>query len=183
MAKMLGKDATCSIARSLEVLGDSWTLLIIRDALLTNATRFQEFQQALGIAPNILTKRLALLVEQGLMERRTYQEAGLRPREEYLLTEAGRSLSMVIAALASWGRTYRPRSDSTSPRFAVEGSDVPADLTFLTANGDQVPPSRLTARRVEDNTPASEDKRRTASRTLPELDARDSDARHPTSRP
>lgn len=147
---MLDKDPTCSIARSLEVLGDSWTLLIIRDALVANSTRFQEFQQALGIAPNILAKRLALLVDEGLMQRRTYKEAGLRARDEYLLTEAGRSLSLVIAALASWGRTYRPRPDGTSPLFAVEDSDTPARLTFLTANGDQVPPSRLTARRTDD---------------------------------
>ena len=150
MAKALGKDATCSIARSLEVLGDSWTLLIIREAMLAHSTRFQEFREALGIAPNILAKRLALLVDEGLMERRVYQEPGLRAREEYVLTEAGRGLSVVVAALANWGRTYRPRLDGTSPRFALAGSGMEAELAFVTANGEQVPPSELTARRTDD---------------------------------
>jgi DNA-binding HxlR family transcriptional regulator len=151
MAKALGKDSTCSIARSLEVLGDSWTLLIIRDAMLANSTRFQEFREALGIAPNILAKRLALLVDEGLMERRVYQEPGLRAREEYVLTEAGRGLSVVIAALATWGRTYRPQLHGTSPRFA-SASGTSAELAFVTANGEQVPPSQLTARRTDDVT-------------------------------
>ncbi|MCI2418577.1 helix-turn-helix transcriptional regulator [Saccharopolyspora sp. K220] len=150
MTRALGKDSNCSIARSLDVLGDSWILLIIREAMLANSTRFQEFRAALGIAPNILAKRLALLVDEGLMERRTYQEPGVRAREEYVLTEAGRSLSVVIAALATWGRTYRPRSAGTSPRFASEDSGLVAQLAFVTEDGSQVPPSRLTARRTDD---------------------------------
>ncbi len=79
MAKTLGKDSTCSIARSLEVLGDAWTLLIVREAMLAGSTRFQEFRDALGIAPNILTKRLTFLVDEGLMERRGYREPGSGP--------------------------------------------------------------------------------------------------------
>ncbi|MFZ4151511.1 winged helix-turn-helix transcriptional regulator [Streptomyces pseudogriseolus] len=151
MTKALGKDSTCSIARSLEVLGDSWTLLVVREAVVAHATRFQEFRDALGIAPNILTKRLALLVDEGLMERRTYREPGVRAREEYVLTEAGRSLSVVIAALASWGRTHRPRSDGTSPRFALEDSGTVAQLAFVTVDGEVVPPHLLTARRTADS--------------------------------
>src|SRR4051812_24165102 len=140
MTKTLGKDSPCSIARSIEVLGDSWTLLIIREALVARATRFQDFREALGIAPNILTKRLSLLVDEGLMERRVYREFRVRGREEYVLTEAGRSLTEVIAALASWGRTYRPRPDGTSPCFVLEGSETVAQLAFVTSDGDRVPP-------------------------------------------
>lgn len=150
MAKTLGKDSTCSIARSLEVLGDSWTLLIVREAMIADSTRFQEFRDALGIAPNILAKRLALLVDEGLLEPRTYREPGVRAREEYVLTEAGRSLSVVIGALAAWGRTYRPRPDGTSPRFALADSGAVAQLAFVTADGERVPPARLTARRTDD---------------------------------
>ncbi|KAB2976902.1 helix-turn-helix transcriptional regulator [Streptomyces sp. SS1-1] len=150
MTKALGKDSTCSIARSLEVLGDSWTLLIIREAVVAHTTRFQDFRDALGIAPNILTKRLALLVDQGLLERRTYREPGERARDEYVLTEAGRSLSLIIAALAEWGRTHRPRPDGTSPRFSLDESGTPAELAFVTADGEVVPPHALTARRTED---------------------------------
>ncbi|MGV9641132.1 winged helix-turn-helix transcriptional regulator [Streptomyces sp. NPDC003514] len=150
MTKALGKDSTCSIARSLEVLGDSWTLLIIREAVVAHTTRFQDFRDALGVAPNILTKRLALLVDQGLLERRTYREPGERARDEYVLTEAGRSLSLIIAALAEWGRTHRPRPDGTSPRFSLDESGTVAELAFVTADGEVVPPHALTARRTED---------------------------------
>jgi DNA-binding HxlR family transcriptional regulator len=150
MAKTLGKDSTCSIARSLEVLGDTWTLLIIREAVVAHSTRFQEFREALGVAPNILAKRLAFLVEEGLMERRTYREPGDRTRDEYVLTEAGRSSSVVIEALAAWGRTYRPRPDGTSPRFALEDSGTVVRLAFVTEDGDHVPPGRLTALRTDD---------------------------------
>ncbi|GHJ37830.1 helix-turn-helix domain-containing protein [Streptomyces sp. TS71-3] len=150
MKKVLGKDSTCSIARSLEVFGDSWSLLIVREAMVAGSTRFQEFREALGIAPNILAKRMAALVDEGLMERRAYQEPGVRARDEYVLTEAGRSMAPVIAALAAWGRTYRPRPDGTSPRFTSDDSGTVARLAFVTEDGDRVPPARLTARRFED---------------------------------
>lgn len=151
MTKAMGKDATCSIARSLEVVGDTWTLLIVREALITGSTRFQDFRDALGIASNILTGRLAGLVDEGLMERRTYQEQGSRPRDEYVLTESGRSLSMVIAALSDWGRTYRPRPDGTSPRFALEESGERARLAFITDDGEFAAPAGLVARREPDS--------------------------------
>ncbi|NMO54734.1 helix-turn-helix transcriptional regulator [Actinoplanes sp. TBRC 11911] len=150
MGKALGKDATCSIARSLDVVGDSWTLLIVREALVTGATRFQDFRDSLGIASNILTGRLAALVDEGLMERRTYQESGSRPRDEYVLTEAGLSLSTVIAALSDWGRTYRPRPDGTSPQFSDAESGEPARLAFVTGNGEFASPAAMVARRRPD---------------------------------
>jgi DNA-binding HxlR family transcriptional regulator len=151
MAKALGKDATCSIARCLGAVGDSWTLLIVREAIIAGSTRFQDFRDDLGIASNILTARLATLVDEGLMERRTYQEAGARPRDEYVLTEAGRSLSLVIAALSDWGRTYRPRPDGTSPQFTTEESGALARLAFVTDDGEVAVPSGLVARRTADN--------------------------------
>ncbi|WP_426244598.1 winged helix-turn-helix transcriptional regulator [Nocardioides sp. LHG3406-4] len=151
MVKVLGKDSTCSIARSLEVLGDAWTLLIVREAILSGATRFQEFRDALGVAPNILSKRLATLIEEGVMERRTYRDDGARARDEYVLSEAGRSLSVVIAALGEWGRLQRPRPDGTSPGFTLEDSGEPARLAFVTADGEVVSPARLVARRTEDS--------------------------------
>jgi DNA-binding HxlR family transcriptional regulator len=151
MPKVLGRDSTCSIARSLGVIGDNWSLLIIREAMVAGSTRFQEFRDALGVAPNVLTKRLEYLVGEGLMERRTYREPGARAREEYVLTEAGRSLSVVIAALAVWGRTYRPRPDGTSPSFMVEDSGAIAQLAFVGADGEELPPGGLLAQRTADN--------------------------------
>ena len=90
----------CPIAGALEHFGDWWSLLIMRDAL-DGFTRFDEFQENLGIAPNILTRRLKSLTAAGLLERRQYSE---RPaRYEYLLTESGRDLGPVIVALYLWG--------------------------------------------------------------------------------
>jgi DNA-binding HxlR family transcriptional regulator len=151
MARTLGKDSTCSIARSLDVLRDTWTLLIVREAMVAGATRFHEFRDALGIAPNILSRRLSFLVDEGILERRTYQEPQERARDEYVLTEAGRSLSLVIAALAEWGRAYRPRPDGTSPEFTIDDSTGPVQLAFLAADGQQVRPEILSARRAPDD--------------------------------
>jgi DNA-binding HxlR family transcriptional regulator len=93
-------DANCSIARSLEVIGEWWTLLIIRDAFL-GVTRFNDFQHRLGIAPNILTARLDTLLGAGILERRTYEEA--RDRGDYVLTKKGRALGPVLVTLRQWG--------------------------------------------------------------------------------
>jgi len=90
----------CSIAATLEVVGERWTLLILRDAL-AGVSRFEDFQRRLGVAPNILNARLRRLVGAGVMERVPYQE---RPvRYEYLLTDSGRDFRPVIAALSDWG--------------------------------------------------------------------------------
>ena len=91
----------CPVAKSLDVLGERWTLLVVRD-LLRGRHRFHELAASLpGIAPNVLSDRLKLLEEHGLVERRFYSEHP--PRAEYLLTEKGRELQIVVRALASWG--------------------------------------------------------------------------------
>jgi DNA-binding HxlR family transcriptional regulator len=106
----------CPVARTLDVIGEWWTLLIVRDALL-GARRFDDFK-ATGIADNILSARLKRLVDEGVFERRLYQA---RPdRYEYLLTEKGRGLAAVIAALRNWGHEWTSGSD-LSPRLAHRG--------------------------------------------------------------
>jgi len=90
----------CSVARTLEVVGEWWSLLVLRDAF-KGVRRFDDFQRSLGIARNILADRLASLVEHGVLERRLYQE---RPeRFEYRLTQKGLDLYPVIVALLRWG--------------------------------------------------------------------------------
>jgi DNA-binding HxlR family transcriptional regulator len=101
----------CPIARSLERVGEWWSILILRDASL-GLTRFDEFQESLGIAPNILTRRLKALVEAGLLERCRYSERP--PRYEYVLTESGRDFRPVLWALLAWGNKH----------FAPEGASV-----------------------------------------------------------
>ncbi|HEX4249448.1 MAG TPA: helix-turn-helix domain-containing protein, partial [Pseudonocardia sp.] len=103
---MLGRsyDAeVCSLARALEVVGERWTLLIVRDALL-GLSRFEEFSDSLGLARNVLTDRLTGLVRAGVLERVRYQR---RPdRFEYRLTAPGRGLAVPVLALMQWGDAH-----------------------------------------------------------------------------
>jgi DNA-binding HxlR family transcriptional regulator len=93
----------CSIARTLEVVGDRWTLLVLRDAF-NRTRRFEDFQRSLGVARNVLTDRLNRLVEEGLLEKRPYQENP--PRYEYRLTEKALDLWPAMIALMRWGDRY-----------------------------------------------------------------------------
>lgn len=96
----------CPIARSLEHVGEWWSILILRDAFRGH-TRFEQFRDGLGIAPNILTRRLKALAEAGLLERRRYCERP--PRDEYVLTERGRDFRPVLLSLFAWGdRHFAP---------------------------------------------------------------------------
>jgi DNA-binding HxlR family transcriptional regulator len=104
-------DMPCPIARSLERVGEWWSILILRDAL-HGYTRFDEFQRSLGIAPNMLARRLNALVEAGLLERRRYSEHP--PRDEYVPTARGRDFRPVLFALMAWGNRH----------FAPEGASV-----------------------------------------------------------
>jgi DNA-binding HxlR family transcriptional regulator len=101
---MLGRTydrENCSAARALEVVGERWSLLIIRNAMFAGSTRFTEFQRKLGIAPNILSSRLELFVEAGLMQTRPL--AGDQETREYVLTRKGLDLQPAIIALTEWG--------------------------------------------------------------------------------
>ena len=102
MPKQYGQ--RCPVAKSLELVGDRWTLLLVRD-LLGGARRFQDFQASLpGIPPNILSTRLKLMEEHGLVTRRFYSEHP--PRAEYTLSAKGQELGVVVGALASWGTRH-----------------------------------------------------------------------------
>jgi DNA-binding HxlR family transcriptional regulator len=97
--------ANCPIGRTLDLIGAPWTLLVLREAF-TGARRFSEFQRGLGVSRALLSQRLDLLVECGIFERRAYQEPGQRSRTEYRLTQKGRDLYPVLAALRAWGEQY-----------------------------------------------------------------------------
>ena len=99
----------CPIARSLEVLGDPWVLLVLRQAF-SGVRRFDQFRDQLGVADNVLSKRLATLVDAGLLRRVAYQDRR-RTRSEYVLTDAGADTLPVIIALAQWGERQRSHAD------------------------------------------------------------------------
>lgn len=96
----------CPVARTLDRVGDPWSMLILRDAGF-GATRFDQFVESLGIAPNMLTRRLETLVEAGLLERRLYSEKP--PRHDYVLTDKGRDFQPVLAALKTFGERHYPK--------------------------------------------------------------------------
>ncbi len=97
--KPLG-ETPCPIARTAARVADTWSVLILREAFY-GVTRFDEFQQNLAIAPNMLTRRLNSLVEEGMLERRQYCDRP--PRSEYILTERGRDFRQVLLAMLAWG--------------------------------------------------------------------------------
>jgi len=96
-------DWPCSVARTVDILGDWWTPLVLRESYL-GVRRFDDFQHRLGIGRNILTQRLGRLVDEGLLARRPYQERPLR--HEYVLTDKGRDFYPVMAAITRWGDAW-----------------------------------------------------------------------------
>ncbi|MBF4627289.1 winged helix-turn-helix transcriptional regulator [Curtobacterium flaccumfaciens] len=145
MLGILGGDERCPIARSLDVLGEKWTLMIVRDAV-GGSTRFSQFQQSLGIPREVLTARLASLVDGGVLERTTYKPEGARAREEYVLTDAGRDLSLVLLALGGWADRHRPSERASDLRFVDAETGEAVEAAAVTADAqERIPTARLRA--------------------------------------
>lgn len=128
---MLGRtydSQVCSIARALELVGERWSLLILRNALFAGNTRYGEFQRSLGIATNVLGDRLDGFVEAGIMERRRTSE---QPELfEYVLTDKGRDFAPALIALTEWGdRWAAPDGPPILYRHGTCGSPVTHELT------------------------------------------------------
>lgn len=138
MARKNIDEWSCSVARSLTVLGERWTLLILREALL-GTTRFADFQANLGIGPDMLSDRLSTLVDYGVLTKQTYQEPGQRPRPEYHLTPAGRELHVLIGALQQWGDRNLPRPQGPSMVRRARRTDRPVHVAFIDDLGYEVP--------------------------------------------
>lgn len=128
----------CSIARAVDIVGDRWAFLIVREAHF-GSTKFAEFRQVLGIAPNILTSRLIALVEGGILEKRDYRDEGERVRSSYHLTEAGEDLKLVLAALQQWGDEHVPRADGPTVLRRDTHSGGLVSVGFVDEQGKAVP--------------------------------------------
>ena len=137
-------EETCPIARSLAFAGDAWSLLILRDAH-AGLTRFDQFRKSLGIAPTILTRRLAVLTEEGLLEKRRYSEHP--PREEYLLTPAGQDFLPVLFIIGAWGRQHRGGGKLVRFLDAETGTEIKAVAV------DEVTGARIGTRPIRIVTP------------------------------
>jgi DNA-binding HxlR family transcriptional regulator len=121
---------TCSIARTLALVGDRWTLLVLRD-VANGVGRFDELAGHHGIARNVLSRRLARLAEAGLVERTAYREPGARERHQYRLSQAGRDLIPVLLAFLAWGDRHLagPEGPPAVVRHADCGAPVKVSLT------------------------------------------------------
>lgn len=115
-------DMNCSVAQTLDVVGDPWTLLIVRDALF-DVTRFDDFQRRLGIPRTTLSSRLTTLVEHGVMERREYESTPVR--HDYVLTTKGRALHPVVVAMLQWGDQW---SSLPEPPITLINADNGAEI-------------------------------------------------------
>jgi DNA-binding HxlR family transcriptional regulator len=129
------RNMPCPIARGLERVGEWWSMLIMRDAL-HGYTRFDQFHKSLGIAPNMLARRLDALVEAGLLRRHRYSERP--PRDEYLVTDRGRDFRPVLLALMAWGNRH----------FAPEGASVLLLDARTGAPADPIMVDRVTGRPI-----------------------------------
>jgi DNA-binding HxlR family transcriptional regulator len=110
----------CSLMRTLKIVGERWTLLVLREAFL-GLRRFDDFQRAIGCARNVLTARLERLVEHEILERVPYREPGMRRRDEYRLTKKGMDLATATIALLQWGDRY-VADTAGPPVIAVHGA-------------------------------------------------------------
>ena len=111
----------CSLAQTLNIIGERWTLLILRDAFL-GAKRFGQFQRSLGIAKNILSARLTMLLEEGILERRESSEGA---HTEYVLTQCGLELQPVLLSMTHWGDKHRPNAEGDRLIFTDRVSGKP----------------------------------------------------------
>ena len=121
--------STCSVARSLEIVGRPWVLLVLREAFY-GLRRFSDIQEHLGVSRSVLAARLDEMVEEGLLERRPYREPGRRERTEYVLADRGRDLYPVIVALRQWGDRHLAGDDGVPvhAEHAGCGASVRAEL-------------------------------------------------------
>jgi DNA-binding HxlR family transcriptional regulator len=138
MARKQVEDWSCSVGRSATILGDRWTLMILREALL-GSTKFADFQSYLGVAPDVLTDRLSTLVEYGVMTKESYREPGQRARPAYHLTPAGRELHVLIGAFQQWGDAHLPRAEGPTMVRRAKRTDRPVHVAFIDDLGYEVP--------------------------------------------
>lgn len=131
----------CSIARTVALAGDRWSTLILRD-MSNGVHRFGDLATHLGIARDVLTRRLNTLTDAGLVERRPYQEFGSRERHDYRLTAAGRDFVPVLIALMNWGDTHLAGPEGPPVRLYHADCGAPIATEIRCAAGHTVAPGR-----------------------------------------
>ena len=133
--------AHCSIARTLELVGEKWTLLVLRE-VFNGVRRFDDLHKRIGAPRQVLSQRLGRLVSVGLLHRRPYREPGQRTRYEYRLTEAGLDLYPILVALLHWGDTHRPQPEGPALVLTHRDCGEPIGLALRCAAGHDLASAR-----------------------------------------
>lgn len=135
-------DADCSVARTLSVIGDRWTMLVLRDAFL-GVRRFEDFQNDLGLSRHLLADRLGALVEHGVLKRCPYSERP--PRHEYRLTAKGLDLYPVLVSIAGWGDRWMAGEDGPPLRLRHQTcGEIIAPALTCPCCGERIDPRQMT---------------------------------------
>lgn len=133
----------CSLAQTLNVIGERWTLLILRDAFF-GSRRFGQFERSLGIAKNILTSRINALVDEGILEKRVSEEGA---HSEYILTEKGLALQPVLLAMTHWGDKYKPDPRGKRLVFVERATGKPIrEMSVVSKDGRALHPRDIQAK-------------------------------------
>ncbi|TDE44022.1 transcriptional regulator [Nonomuraea mesophila] len=127
----------CSIERTLDIVGEKWTFLVLREAF-SGVRRFADMQAITGAPRQVLSARLARLVDEGLLRKEPYREPGQRQRDEYRLTDKGRDLYPLMVALMHWGDKYLCDDDGPPVRLTHRGCGAPVEQHFRCADGHDV---------------------------------------------
>lgn len=140
MAKSIeATEPRCQVWRTLDIVGEKWSLLIVRNAL-RGQTRFSQFRDELGVPSDILTARLNTLVAAGIFEKQAYREPGSRERYSYQLTDSGRGLKLVIASFIQWGDEFNPSPYGIASVLTDPSTNDRVELAYIAPDGRQVPP-------------------------------------------
>lgn len=135
---MDGTPRECSVARALAVVGERWSLLVVREVAL-GVRRFEGIRSATGAPRAVLADRLRRLTDAGVLERRSYVEAGARPRDEYRLTSAGRELQLVLTALRQWGDRYLSGPEGPPTGFVHDDCGAPVRVAHVCEASHHLP--------------------------------------------
>ncbi|HGC5848618.1 helix-turn-helix domain-containing protein [Serratia ureilytica] len=139
--------ALCGLAQAADLLGDRWTLLILRESFY-GVRRFEDLRENIGASRQALSNRLNAMVEQELLAKRAYREPGERERHEYVLTDKGRSLGPILVALMAWGHRHILH-DTPHVQLVDKRSGLPVQLAFIDAQAHVVPEDALQMSAVE----------------------------------
>jgi DNA-binding HxlR family transcriptional regulator len=131
----------CSIGRALSVLGEKWTLLVLRD-VFNGIRRFDDMHERVGAPRQVLSQRLARLVDEGILRRVPYREPGQRQRYEYRLTEKGVDLYPTLVALLRWGDRWLVDADGPAVTLHHRDCGAPVDVVLRCADGHDIPSAR-----------------------------------------